>query len=174
MERNLDDSYIYARLVEALDDSLLAIELFERGFTRNSTRKVFTAVKALLSALVVKYGDKLVQLAKDEKEKEWVKKRAHTVPTRSMKTLEMYFEKVVITVDLIVELALDLRGYQLNGFDCDFSRYRTIEEVKNDMIEVISEIPELINKYFEIKDSMIIALEEKVKSELKKFEDLSK
>ncbi|BFH72934.1 hypothetical protein SJAV_08780 [Sulfurisphaera javensis] len=62
MERDLiklDESYIYARLIKALDDSLLAIKLFERGFIRNSAGKVFTAVKALLSALIIKYEDKL-------------------------------------------------------------------------------------------------------------------
>ena len=52
-------AYIKARIIETLDDLDIAINMWVAGRTRNSAGKVFSAVKALLSALVTKNLDKL-------------------------------------------------------------------------------------------------------------------
>ncbi|WP_338598665.1 PaREP1 family protein [Sulfolobus tengchongensis] len=176
MERDLlsvNEDYIYARIAEALSDGLLAIELFKRGFSRNSAGKAFSAVKALLSALVIKYNDKLVEIAKDEEERKWIMSKAHIVTTHSMKTLSMYLEKIGISVDTAVNLALDLHEYQYNGFEPDFSPYGKKDEVKNDMIKVINQIIQIIRQNFEIKDEEILRLKEKLKDGLEKFSKMN-
>ncbi|MEM1646220.1 MAG: PaREP1 family protein [Conexivisphaerales archaeon] len=48
---------------------------------RNSAGKAFSDVKALMSALVVVNEGKLISTAKDREEKDWIKKKAHIVPT---------------------------------------------------------------------------------------------
>ena len=45
---------------------------------------MLSAVKALMNALIVANGDKPLRSAKDDKEREWVKEKARTAPTRSM------------------------------------------------------------------------------------------
>lgn len=176
MERDLlhvDEDYIYARIAEALTDGLLAIELFKRGFTRNSAGKAFSAVKALLSALVVRLNEKLAEMAKDEEERKWITTKAHIIPTHSMKALGMYLEKAGINVDTAVNLALDLHEYQYNGFEPDFSPYGKKDEVKNDMIKVINQMLQIIRQNFEIKDEEILRLEEKLREELEKFSKMN-
>lgn len=172
MEKDLlhvDENYIYARIIEALTDSLLAIELFERGLSRNSAGKAFSAVKALISALVVKYNEKLLQLAKDDKEKEWIKKKAHIVPTHSMKGISNHLAKIGIDVKYMVNLAYDLHEHQYNGFEPGFSPYNSKDEVKEDIITVINLVLKTIKENFEA-DEEIVKLEEKVKEELDKFQ----
>jgi len=81
MEKDLykvDEDYVEARVIECLSDLLLSIALWKDGYTRNSAGKAFSAVKALLSALIVVNEEKLLSLAKDDKEREWIKKKAHT------------------------------------------------------------------------------------------------
>ena len=80
----VNEDYVEARVIEALDDLYLALLLWKEGRTRKAAGEAFSAVKALLSALVVVNEEKLAELAKDEKEREWIKKRAHTVLTHSM------------------------------------------------------------------------------------------
>jgi Archaeal PaREP1/PaREP8 family. len=52
-------AYIKARIIETLDDIDVAIYMWIAGRSRNSAGKVFSAVKALLSALVTKNLDRL-------------------------------------------------------------------------------------------------------------------
>ncbi|WP_338603224.1 PaREP1 family protein [Sulfolobus tengchongensis] len=170
MERDLyqvNEDYLYARILESLADSLLAIELFERGFTRNSAGKAFSAVKSLISALIVKHQDKILEVA-DEKEKDWLVKKAHTVPTHSMKALSNYLERIGIDIDWMVDKALNLHDYQYNGFERDFSFYRSKDDVKKDIIKIVSKIPEVILKYFKT-DGEISKLVEEIKSKVEKF-----
>ncbi|MCG3108234.1 hypothetical protein L3N51_00515 [Metallosphaera sp. J1] len=165
---NVDEDYIYARVIESLADSLLAIDLFQGGHTRNGAGKAFVAVKSLISALVVKFRDNLVEMAKQENEKEWIKKKGHTAPTHSLKSLGMYFEKIGIDVYLLIEIALDLHDYQYNGFDPDFSPYKDKEQVKNDIIKVVTQVHGLINKYF-VENRETMEINEKLKNNLEKF-----
>ncbi|MCG3109703.1 hypothetical protein L3N51_01998 [Metallosphaera sp. J1] len=170
MERdlvNVDESYVLARVIEAINDSILAIDLFKKGITRNSAGKAFSSVKLLLSALVVRYEGKLIELGSNE-EKTWLRTKGHLVPTYSMKMLSNYFKRIGINIDILVEKALDLHEYQYNGFEPDFSRYRRKEDVKADLVEVVSQIPELVEKYFsDIREREVELLAERLKEELK-------
>lgn len=72
MEKDIykvNNDYVEARVIESLSDLLISLNLWREGYTRNSAGKVFNTVKALLSALTVINEEKLLSLAKDEKEK---------------------------------------------------------------------------------------------------------
>ena len=146
--RTVNEEYVEARVVEALDDLYLALLLWKEGRTRNAAGKAFSAVKALLSALVVVNEEKLVKLARNEKERDWIKKRAYTVPTHSMYELAQALSDVGVNLVDLVNVALDLHDYQYNGFEPDFSKYRTMQGVFRDLIRVVRETLDAINRYF--------------------------
>ena len=146
--RTVDQEYVEARVIEALDDLYLALLLWKDGRTRNAAGKAFSAVKALMSALVVVNGEKLVKLAKDEKQREWIKRKAHTVPTHSMNTIAEMLNDVGIDLTDLVNRALHLHGYQYNGFEPDFSKYSSKEEVLRDLVRVVRATKDAVEKYF--------------------------
>ena len=114
MEKDLyavGKEYVEARVIESLTDLLLSIALWKEGYTRNSAGKAFSAVKALMSALIVANEDKLIKLAKDKEQREWIEKKAHTVPTHSMYSLAQMLKKVGVDVVNLVNLAFDLHEY---------------------------------------------------------------
>lgn len=148
MEKDLlkvDKDYILARLIESLDDLLLSVELWNRGFTRNSAGKAFSSVKALFSALILKYEDKLIANANN---KEWIKKKGHIVPTHSMRALASMLSDIGIDVEQLSNVALSLHEYQYNGFEPGFSHYSRKVDVGRDINYVISSVVEIIEKYF--------------------------
>ena len=104
-----------------MDDLYLALLLWKEGRTRNTSGKAFSAVKALLSALVVN-EDKPVNLAKDEKEKEWIKKKARTAPTHSTYAIARILKGVEVDLTDLVSYALNLYDYQYKGFEPGFSK----------------------------------------------------
>ncbi|MEM0373645.1 MAG: PaREP1 family protein [Sulfolobaceae archaeon] len=151
MEKDLytvGEEYVESRIIKSLSDLFLSLTLWKEGYTRNSAGKAFNAVRALLSALIVVNEDKLLSLAKDDKEKEWIKKKAHTVPTRSMYSLAHMLKEIGIDILNLVNYALNLHDYQYNGFEPDFSRYSRKEDVFTDLITVIKETKSLIYTYF--------------------------
>ncbi|BCU69856.1 PaREP1 family protein [Stygiolobus caldivivus] len=170
MEKDLyivDRDYVEARLIESLSDLFLSLTLWKEGYTRNSAGKAFSAVRALLSALIVVNEDKLLNLAKDDKEKEWVKKKAHTVPTHSMYALAHMLKEAGINVLDLVNYALNLHEYQYNGFEPGFSRYSRREDVLKDLLTVVMGTKRAINTYFpefEVKE-----VSEKIDSLLNQF-----
>ncbi|AWR95418.1 PaREP1 family protein [Acidianus brierleyi] len=151
MEKDLykvNDEYVEARVIESLSDLLISLNLWKEGYTRNSAGKAFNAVKALLSALIVVNEDKILNLAKDEKEKEWIKRKAHVVPTHSIYALAQMLKDVGIDVVDLVNYALDLRDYQYNGFEAGFSKYSRKEDVLKDLLTVVKETKKVISAYF--------------------------
>ncbi|BDB98277.1 PaREP1 family protein [Saccharolobus caldissimus] len=151
MEKDLykiGEDYVEARVIECLSDLLLSLTLWKEGYTRNSSGKAFSAVKALMSALVVVNEDKLISLAKGNEEKEWIKKKAHIVPTHSMYAIAQMLRKIGVDIVNLVRMALDLHDYQYNGFEPDFSRYSRKEDVFTDLVTVVKETKKAIHMYF--------------------------
>ena len=146
--RTVDQEYVEARVIEALDDLYLALLLWKEGRTKNASGKAFTAVKALLSALVVVNEERLVKLVKDEKQREWIKRKAYTVPTHSMYKLAQALSDVGVNLVDLVNVALNLHDYQYNGFEPDFSRYTDKEGVLKDLLRLVRETLDAINRYF--------------------------
>ncbi|BDC18786.1 hypothetical protein HS5_16760 [Acidianus sp. HS-5] len=110
MEKAGED-YIESRVIESLSDLLLSLTLRKEGYTRKSAGKAFSAVKALMSALIVTNEDKLLALAKDDKESEWIKKKAHIVSTQSMYALAQILKDIGIDIVNLVNFALNLHEY---------------------------------------------------------------
>jgi hypothetical protein len=161
--------YVEARIIESLSDLLLALALWKEGYTRNSAGKAFSAVKALLSAFVVTKEDKLVNLAKDNKEKKWIKEKAHVVPTYVMYGLAQMLKKIGIDVINLVNYALDLHESQYNGFEPSFSKYTKEKQVLEDLIAVVKETKKVIDSYFaeyEVKE-----VSQKIDELLKELEE---
>ena len=134
-------AYIKARIIETLDDLDIAINMWIAGRTRNSAGKVFSAVKALLSALVTKNLDKLSS--------DWYIKKGYNPPTRSLKGISIDLVKLGYKeVENITNIAFLLHDYQYNGFDPDFSKYKNKDEVLHDIILVSKSILNGIKEWF--------------------------
>lgn len=144
----IGEEYVEARIIESLSDLFLSLTLWKEGYTRNSAGKAFSGVKALLSAFIVTNEDKLLNLAKDDRERKWIKKKAHIVPTHSMYGLAQMLENIGIDIINLVRIALDLHEYQYNGFEPGFSVYSKKEEVFKDLITVVKESKRIIHTYF--------------------------
>ncbi|MBB5252656.1 PaREP1 family protein [Sulfurisphaera ohwakuensis] len=137
-------AYVRARIIETLDDLDVAINMWLAGRSRNAAGKVFSAVKALLSALVTKNLDKLAA------DNEWYVKKGYNAPTHSLKSISIDLVKLGYSeVGSITNVALLLHDYQYNGFDPDFSKYKNKDEVLYDLVIVIKIILDNIKKWFE-------------------------
>ena len=137
------NAYIKARLIEVIDDLDVAFNMWLSGRTRNAAGKVFGSVKALLSALVTKELDRLGRV------NQWYSKRGYTVPTHSVKGVATDLMNLGYTqILLVAELAMDLHDYQYNGFDPDFSRYRTRERVLHDVLYVAEVVLNSLKGWF--------------------------
>jgi len=64
-----EESYVEARLLEALVEARLALRFLREGIARNAAGKAFQAWKALLAALLRLELESLKALAKTEEEK---------------------------------------------------------------------------------------------------------
>jgi hypothetical protein len=157
-------AYIKARIIETLDDLDIAINMWIAGRSRNSAGKAFSAVKALLSALVTKNLDKLSS--------DWYIKKGYNAPTRSLKGISIDLVKLGYKeVENITNIAFLLHDYQYNGFEPDFSKYKNKDEVLHDIIlvskSILNEIKEWIkeewdqdlDKIYEIISSDLLKLE---------------
>ena len=159
-------AYIKARIIETLDYLDIAINMWIAGRSRNSASKVFSAVKALLSALVTKNLDKLSS--------DWHIKKGYNTPTRSLKGISIDLVKLSYKeIENITNIAFLLHDYQYNGFDPDFSKYKNKDEVLHDIIlvskSILNEIKEWfkeewdddLDKIYEITSSDLLKLETK-------------
>lgn len=138
------EEYVDARLLEALVEAKLALELLNRGIVRNAAGKAFQAWKALLAALLRLELDKLLQRAKTEEEKKWLTEKAvPRMPTARMKALSQMLEEAGHQgISFATSMALDLHDYQYHGPDPDMalSKYRTREEAAKDVVLLIAEL----------------------------------
>ena len=128
--------YVEFRLEEAIAELNLAVELLKRGYSRNAAQKAFMAWKAVASALVSLNLDKM---PRDEKEREWIEKRTHTVPTHSMYAVARILKGVGVDITDLTTYAIDLHDYQYNGFELGFSKYSRREDVLADLLRVVKE-----------------------------------
>jgi HEPN domain-containing protein len=132
-------AYVEARLIEALTEARLALELLERGITRNAAGKAFQAWEALLAALL--RLEKLKAAAKTGEEKKRLESTAiPKVPTTKMVSLkleEVGHEGVVAWTPL----ALNLHDYRHRGPDPDMalSKFRAREEAAEHVRKLAAE-----------------------------------
>ena len=139
-----EESYVEARLLEALVEARLALRFLREGIARNAAGKAFQAWKALLAALLRLELESLKALAKTKEEKKWLETTAITrVPTTKMKTLTNMLEDVGHAgLAFVTSVALDLHDYQYHGPDPDMalSKYATREEAAADIVRLVAEV----------------------------------
>jgi hypothetical protein len=139
-----EESYVEARLLEALVEARLALRFLREGIARNAAGKAFQAWKALLAALLRLELESLKALAKTEEEKKWHETTAISrVPTTKMKTLSNMLEDLGHAgLAFATSAALDLHDYQYHGPDPDMalSKYATREEAAVDIVRLAAEV----------------------------------
>jgi hypothetical protein len=139
-----EESYVEARLLEALVEARLALRFLREGIVRNAAGKAFQAWKALLAALIRLELENLKALAKTEEEKKWLETTAISrVPTTKMKTLSNMLEDLGHAgLAFATSAALDLHDYQYHGPDPDMalSKYATREEAAVDIVRLAAEV----------------------------------
>jgi Archaeal PaREP1/PaREP8 family. len=146
--------------METLTEGKLALEMLKKGMITNASSKAFITVKAMVSALVIKNFDKIVQ-SKSEKEKDWYERVGYSAPTTGLIGISYDLEKLGYDVQLIVKTALLLHSFSYNGFDPNFVNYKDKGEVERDILTVVEFIKRNIKKYFE--DIWDEKLEDKLK-----------
>jgi len=122
-------SYVYVKVMETLTEGKLALEMLKKGMITNASSKAFITVKAMVSALVIKNFDKIVQ-SKSEKEKDWYERVGYSAPTTGLIGISYDLEKLGYDVQLIVKTALLLHSFSYNGFDPNFVNYKDKGEVE--------------------------------------------
>jgi hypothetical protein len=141
-------SYIYVKVMEGLMESKLALEMLRKGMITNASSKAFIAVRAIISALVVKNFDNILK-SKSEKEKDWYERVGYSAPTTGLIGISYDLAKLGYDVQLIVKTALLLHSFSYNGFDPNFVNYKDKDEVEKDIIMVIEFIKNKVKKFFE-------------------------
>jgi hypothetical protein len=141
-------SYIYVKVMEGLMESKLALEMLRKGMITNASSKAFIAVKAIISALVVKNFDNILK-SKSEKEKDWYERVGYSAPTTGLIGISYDLAKLGYDVQLIVKTALLLHSFSYNGFDPNFVNYKDKDEVEKDIIMVIEFIKNKVKEFFE-------------------------
>ena len=139
-----EESYVEARLLEALVEARLALRYLKEGLTRNAAGKAFQAWKALLAALLRLELEKLKALAKTEEERRWLESKAvPRVPTTKMKELGRLLEEAGhYGISAWTDKALDLHDYQYHGPDPDMalSKYATRQSAAADVLLLLKEL----------------------------------
>jgi hypothetical protein len=138
-----EESYVEARLLEAVTEARLALRFLKEGLTRNAAGKAFQAWKALLAALLRLELEKLKAVAKTEEEKKWLETTAVSrVPTTKMRAITNMLEELGHSVLTGTLLALELHDYQYHGPDPDMalSKYATREEATIDIMRLTAEV----------------------------------
>ena len=170
--------YSSARALEALLESILALEFLEKGYTRNAAGKAFQAWRALTAALLAIDEDKIAGRLSREQGK-WLREKAvPRVPTTRLKALgQLLEEQGHQHYSAYTDKALNLHDYQYHGPDPDMelSKYRSREEAAYDITALLRRLAELVRgtlkprlerrgAWQSIHEEMLNRLEEKLGS----------
>ncbi|AAK41617.1 PaREP1 family protein [Saccharolobus solfataricus] len=152
------EKYSRLRLLEALQELYLSIEMLKEGYSRNSASKLFLSWKALLSSIVVTNFGKIMETKKKEgKEDEikWYMRIGYSAPTTGLIGIARDLENLGFKglVNLTTAM-LGIHRYAYNGLDEDISPFHSRSEA-------IISIKGLIKAEVEIVGSMKFGDEEK-------------
>ena len=151
------EKYSRLRLLEALEELYLSLEMLKEGYSRNSASKLFLSWKALLSSLVVSNFNKIIEKKKREgkdDEVKWYLRIGYSATTGLIgisQDLEDLGFKGIINLTTAM---LGIHRYAYNGLDKDISPFHS----RND---AIISIKVLIKTEIEIISSMKLEDEEK-------------
>ena len=141
--------YASARVLEALLESMLALEFLARGYTRNAAGKAFQAWRALAAALLALERDKIAARLDSEQRKWLLRVAMPRVPSTRLKPLGNLVEEAGYpNYGPYTDRVLNLHDYQYHGPDPDLalSNYRSREEAARDVLYVIKRLVEIIER----------------------------
>ena len=141
--------YASARVLEALLESMLALEFLAKGYTRNAAGKAFQAWRALTAALLALEKDKIAERLGNEQRKWLLRVAISRVPSTRLKPLSNLVEEAGYpNYGPYTDRVLKLHDYQYHGPDPDLalSKYRSREEAVRDTLYVIKRLVEIIEK----------------------------
>ncbi|WP_425277004.1 PaREP1 family protein [Pyrolobus fumarii] len=142
--------YASARALEALLESLMALEYLGKGYTRNAAGKAFQAWRALTAAILALERDKVLERLEDEKEKEWFLKRGlPRVPSSRLKALGQLVEDLGYpNYGPYTDRVLNLHDYQYHGPDPsgEFSKYTVHREAAKDIVYILAKLVDIIEE----------------------------
>lgn len=131
-------AYVYAKVLDGLVEARLALEMLGRDLIQNASAKAFMSVKSIVSALVVKNFAKIIEGGVDERRRAWYENVGYSATTTGLIGISKDLKKLGIDVEAVVKTALLLHRFSYNGFDPNLVDYRDTDEVKDDIIEVVS------------------------------------
>ncbi|BDC17579.1 PaREP1 family protein [Acidianus sp. HS-5] len=150
------EKYSRLRLLEALQELYLSIEMLKNGYSRNSASKLFLSWKTLLSSIVVANFNKIMEMKKGKEEEIKLYMRiGYSAPTTGLVGISRDLEDLGFKglVNLTTAM-LGIHKYAYNGLDKDISPFHSRSEA-------IISIKELIKAKVDIISSMKLGDEEK-------------
>ena len=140
--KNKPREYVEARLREAEVEAALAEEMLRRELYQNAANKAYMALKALISALVVQ---RLDELARDERKREWYERVGYAAPTTGLLRIARDLEALGLKdLEYVTRIALSLHRFAYNGFDPNFVDYTDVDEVESDIRRVVGFVKEAL------------------------------
>ena len=135
-------NYVNFRLEEAIVELNLALELLERGYSRNASQKAFMAWKAIVSALV---AINLDRMPRNEEERGWYRKIGFLAPTTGLNRIARRLEELGYREAVgINSLALKLHRYAYNELYKDASDYYDRRDAIEDLVVLTRKLAQLI------------------------------
>ena len=141
--------YASARVLEALLESMLALEFLDKSYTRNAAGKIFQAWRALTATLLALEKDKIAEKLNSEQRKWLLRVAIPRVPSTRLKPLSNLVEEAGYpNYGPYTDRVLNLHDYQYHGLDPDLalSRYGSREEAAQDILYVIKRLVEIVEK----------------------------
>nr|WP_292000549.1 PaREP1 family protein [Caldivirga sp.] len=123
-------------MLDGLVEARLALEMLNKDLLQNASAKVIMSSKSIISSLIVKNIDKIVE-GKDTRERDWYENVGYSASTTGLIGISRDLRKLGIDVKLIVRMVLSLHRFSYNGLDPNLVDYRNLNEVKEDLVEVL-------------------------------------
>ena len=144
------EEYASARSLEALLESILALEFLGQGYTRNAAGKAFQAWRALTGTLLALEEDKIARELSDERRR-WLRERGlPRIPTSRLKALSQLLEEAGHRgFSAYTDKALNLHDYQYHGPDPDMalSKYHSREEAALDTVYLLGKLATIMEEH---------------------------
>jgi hypothetical protein len=143
------EKYSRLRLLEALQELYLSIEMLKEGYTRNSASKLFLSWKALMSSLVVSNFNKIIEKKKKEGKEDdikWYLRIGYSAPTTGLMGIARDLEDLGFKglVNLTTAM-LGIHKYAYNGLDEDISPFHSRKDAIIALKELIKSEIDIVN-----------------------------
>ncbi|UXD21755.1 hypothetical protein IPA_07635 [Ignicoccus pacificus DSM 13166] len=151
LEEPAKDNFIKKKIEDSIYEAFLAKKLAEEGLIRNACGKAFQSWKDLISALLYLKKEEILQLLKDERQKEWFLKKGIYAPSSKLRVLSSLLEDIGLEdISAWTDKALYLHTYQYNGPDPEglWGGPADKEEALDSLKRLLRKWKEIMDKHF--------------------------